>query len=333
MIGQRATVETGARLHFGFRNLSAERDRIYGSLGVALDEPRVVVSATPADTVVCQHETARKFARQAVSLLDVDGATVTVESALPRHFGLGSGTQLALATATAIAAAHDCTADIRALAPRLGRGRRSGIGVATFEAGGFVIDAGQPTETVVPDPPSRGEWTVPDVEVRRPVPSDWRFLVVQPDATPGKHGSDESRSLQAVAERAESSVSDEIDEIVGGDLLTALEAEHPARFGRAMAEIDVLNGSWFADEQQAIYRHPVDELIECLTECAAVFGAGQSSWGPAVYGLTTADRLDAARRAAERALAKARVDGTALMARASNTGHRITTGNCHDRNY
>lgn len=327
MIGQRATVETGARLHFGFQNLSAERDRIYGSLGVALAEPRVVLSAEPADTVACEHETARRFARRAVSLLDVDGATVTVESALPRHVGLGSGTQLALATAKAIAVAHGRSADLRVLAPELGRGRRSGIGVATFEAGGFVIDAGQPTETVVPDPPARGEWTVPDVDARRPVPSDWRFLVVRPDAPPGKHGPDESRSLRAVVDQADSGVSEEIHTIVTGELRTALEANQPARFGRAMAEIDALNGSWFADEDEDIYRHPVGQLIEHLTRSAAVFGAGQSSWGPAVYGLTTADRVRSARRAAERALAQVDTDGTTIMAPARNTGYDITISN------
>ena len=40
-----ATVETGARLHFGFQNLSLAHERLYGGIGVALAEPRLIVEA------------------------------------------------------------------------------------------------------------------------------------------------------------------------------------------------------------------------------------------------------------------------------------------------
>ena len=46
-----ATVETAARLHFGFGNLSLAHERLYGSYGVALTEPRLRVEAAPAAEV------------------------------------------------------------------------------------------------------------------------------------------------------------------------------------------------------------------------------------------------------------------------------------------
>lgn len=87
-------VSTGARIHFGFLNLSLARDRLYGGVGVALDEPRVVVAAEPASDVRCRHPAAREYAEQAVDLLGADGVDLSVERTLPRHAGLGSGTQI-----------------------------------------------------------------------------------------------------------------------------------------------------------------------------------------------------------------------------------------------
>src|SRR6056297_2859413 len=164
-----ARVAAGARLHFGFQNLSLAHQRLYGSLGVALDSPEAEVIADPAETVRCSHDDAREYVRRAVELLDVPGADVTVERTLPRHVGLGSGTQLALAVLAAVARASDRAARVRERAPALGRGGRSGVGVAAFEGGGFVLDAGHPTERFTTERPARGEWRVPAVAARHAV--------------------------------------------------------------------------------------------------------------------------------------------------------------------
>jgi predicted sugar kinase len=47
------------------------------------------------------------------------------------------------------------------------RGARSGIGIATFEQGGLVVDGGRGKQTLTPPVISR--MTVPD---------DWRFILV-----------------------------------------------------------------------------------------------------------------------------------------------------------
>ena len=70
------------------------------------------------------------------------GCRSTVTEHIPEHVGLGSGTQLALAVGVGLAAVCGIDADVREIASALRRGRRSGIGIAAFRAGGFVIDAG-----------------------------------------------------------------------------------------------------------------------------------------------------------------------------------------------
>ncbi|RBI64126.1 GHMP kinase [halophilic archaeon] len=316
-------VTVGARLHFGFQNLSLTHERLYGGVGVALDEPRVRVEATPARSVDCDHPAAREYARRAVDLLDAPGASVTVHEALPRHVGLGSGTQLALSVFAAVARAHDREPAVRERAPDLDRGGRSGVGVATFERGGFVVDAGHPVERFTADRPAPGEWSVPAVAARHPVPDDWRFVVALPDAEPGRSGDDEDDSMRSVVERADPAVADDVGAVLLRRALPAVTERDCETFGDAVAEIGRLNGAWYADEQGGVYRPPVGDVVARLRESSAVTGAGQSSWGPAVYGVTDRDRTDAAREAARSALDAAGCGGEVLVARPRNRGASV----------
>ncbi|WP_121822433.1 beta-ribofuranosylaminobenzene 5'-phosphate synthase family protein [Halostella salina] len=321
-----ATVETAARLHFGFGNLSLAHERLYGSVGVALTAPRLRVEATPADAVSATDDAAREYAERAAVLLNVPGAAVTVEQRLPRHVGLGSGTQLALAVYAAVARANGIDPDVRDAAPKLGRAGRSGVGVAGFEQGGFVVDAGHPTARFTTDRPADGEWQVPAVVARHELPEDWRFVLALPDADPGRSGDEEESSMRAVVERADPAVADEISGVVSRRLLPAAAEGRLSAFGDAVAEVGRLNGAWYADAQGGVYRPPVGTVVERLSDCPAVAGAGQSSWGPTVYGVTDATGVDAACESARDALRAAGVDGDVLVARVRNEGATVRGG-------
>ncbi|MGM0448454.1 MAG: beta-ribofuranosylaminobenzene 5'-phosphate synthase family protein [Methanobacteriota archaeon] len=340
-----ARASAGARLHFGFCNLSLSHERLYGALGVGLTAPRIVVDAEPAasvsvtvdgaagnspeptDVATGVRDDVRGYAAVAVDLLGVDGARVAVRESLPRHAGLGSGTQLAAATLAAVASAHGEPVRVRERAPALGRGGRSGVGVATFEAGGFVLDAGHPTARFTTDRPADGEWTVPPVAARHAVPDDWRFLLVEPEADAGRSGAAEDDAMRTAVERAEPGLADRIGGIVTRRVLPAVATGNAEAFGAAVAEIGRLNGAWYADEQGGVYRPPVGGVVDSLSGAAPVFGAGQSSWGPVVYGVTDAAHADAARDAGERALDAAGVGGEVSVVRASNEGALIDAGN------
>ncbi|WP_435194931.1 beta-ribofuranosylaminobenzene 5'-phosphate synthase family protein [Natronomonas sp. EA1] len=315
-----ARVSAGARLHFGFQNLSLAHERLYGGVGVALSEPRVTVTAEAHDELDCPDELVAEYASRACALLDVEGALVRVEETLPRHTGLGSGTQLALATLTAIADAHGVAVDVREHAPALGRGGRSGVGVAGFEAGGFVVDAGHPVEQFTTQTPAVGEWTVPPVVARHTLPGDWRFVLVVPDAPSGRSGNAEDESMRAVVERADPALGDELAGILSRRILPAVAEGDLAEFGAAVSAFGRLNGAWYADEQGGVYRPPAGELVNALSSSPAVVGVGQSSWGPAVFGVTDAARADAARAAGREALDRANVSGDVLVVSSAERG-------------
>ncbi|WP_137288272.1 beta-ribofuranosylaminobenzene 5'-phosphate synthase family protein [Natronorubrum halophilum] len=318
-----ATVSAGARLHVGFQNLSLARRRLYGGIGVGLEEPRVTVTAEPASGVECDDPLARAYASRAVDVLDVSGVALALEERLPRHVGLGSGTQLALSVLVATARAHDLDPRVRARAPAMGRGGRSGVGVATFEDGGSVVDAGHPTNRFTTEPPAEGDWTVPPVVARHDLPDDWRFLVVVPDAEPGRSGDDEDASMRSVVERADPAVADEIAGVVTRKLLPAAAEGRLEPFGEAVAEIGRKNGAWYADAQGGVFRPPAGTLVETLEECPVCTGVGQSSWGPVVYGVTDRDHAEEAEVAARAALRDNGLEGRVILSRSDSSGARV----------
>jgi len=317
------TVTATARLHFGFGNLSLAHERLYGGIGVSLAEPAVVVDAAQADDIVCSDERFERITRQAAALLDVEGAEVSVREQFDRHVGLGSGTQFALATLVAIAEAYDREVDPRAIAPDMGRGGRSGVGVATFERGGFVVDSGHPTERFTSDRPTDGTWSVPAVVSRHELPDDWRFVLVIPAARPGHNGPEEDRKMRDTVERADAGIADEVAGVLTRELLPAAAEGDARRFGNAAARIGRLNGAWYADEQGGVYRPPAGRFVEKLRECPVITGAGQSSWGPTVWGLTTRGRVDDAKTAAEMALGELQIDGEVRIGSPRNDGASV----------
>mgnify|MGYP000551383009 CR=1 FL=1 len=318
------TVTTAARLHFGFQNLSLAHERLYGGVGLALDEPRLAVSAERADEIRCDDAAAESYVRRVVDALDVPGAAVTIEERFPRHVGLGSGTQLALATLVAVVRAYDRTADARTYAPRLGRGGRSGVGVATFEDGGFVVDGGHPTERFTAEPPAEGDWDVPPVLARHDVPAHWRFVVVVPDTEPGQSGSEEDQSMRQAVERADPGIADEISTLLTRRLLPAIATRDRRDFGQAAARLGRLNGAWYADEQGGVYRPPAGSIVDALSRAPTVSGAGQSSWGPTVWGLTTDEHAPEAREAGVLALDEAGVEGSVRVVAPRNVGASLS---------
>ncbi len=332
----RVSVSAGGRLHVGFQNLSLARRRLYGGIGIGLAQPRVTVTARPADEIVVADPVARRYASRAVDLLEgVSGVELTVTEQLPRHVGFGSGTQLALSVLAATAEVYGREPRVRERAPALERGGRSGVGVGTFEGGGFVVDAGHPTDRFTTTPPADGDWTVPAVVARHGLPSDWRFVVVVPDAAPGRSGADEDESMRAVIERADPAVADEIAGIVTRRLLPAAADGRLEAFGEAIGAIGRKNGSWYADAQGGLFRPPAGVLVEELSACPVCSGVGQSSWGPLVYGVTDREHAEEARAAAERILDDTGIAGEVLVTEAAASGARVgqesVASECHNK--
>ena len=100
------TVETSARLHLGFLDLNGQAGRKFGSIGLALDQPRTRLSVRRSPKLQIEGPERGRVAGHLALLCDRLGLAqdyrVVIEEAVPAHAGLGSGTQLALAVAAGV---------------------------------------------------------------------------------------------------------------------------------------------------------------------------------------------------------------------------------------
>ena len=104
-------------------------------------------------------------------------------------------------------------------------------------------------------------------------------------------------------------------------LLPSLADADLATFGTALTAIQSITGRWFAAVQGGTFAKGwSEELIRRMTEWG-VSGVGQSSWGPAVYGIV--DGGDAGVRLAERLSAVVGTAGTVYQGPFRTEGARV----------
>jgi beta-ribofuranosylaminobenzene 5'-phosphate synthase len=266
------TVRATARLHLGFLDLHGGLGRRFGSLGMAVDGPETRVSLRPAPHRIVKGPEAERaewyLARLEAALGVPRGHALQVEEAIPAHSGLGSGTQLALAVGAAVRRLYRLPLDPGADAALLGRGMRSGIGIALFQSGGFVVDGGR-----------RPGGGLPPLIARLPIPECWRVLLIRDCARRGLFGPNEHAAFASLAEMPETQA-DRLCRLVVMQVLPALAEADLPRFGRAVSEIQRIVGEYFAPAQGGWCASPaVGAVLERLAEAGAA-AVGQTSWGP-----------------------------------------------------
>jgi beta-RFAP synthase len=269
-------VEAPARLHLGMLAVAGDGARRFGGLGVSVSRPSVVLEAEPAGDLSAEGadaERALEFARRCRDALELGGgARLRVLESIPPHAGLGSGTKLALGGAQALATLAGGALGAPALAHAAGRAARSAVGTWTFALGGLVVEGGVRRDSEHPAP----------LLAHYAMPEEWRIVLVIPDAEPGLSGAAEAQAFAALMPAAERSAT--IAQLVLTSLLPALVERDVEEFGAALNRVQQLVGDSFADVQGGRFHPRAAPLVEALLDGGAA-GAGQSSWGPAVYGV------------------------------------------------
>ncbi len=266
-------VRTGARLHLGFLDLAGDLGRRFGSFGLAIDGFETRIDIRRADRFAATGaEPARveRLVRMLRERFNLTGeVAVDVASAIPAHAGLGSGTQLALALALAFRRLNGLAPDADADAAALLRGARSGLGVALFAEGGFMLDAGRGPAT-----------DLPPIVSRLTFPPDWRVLLLIDAERDGAHGEAEAAAFAALPAFAAEGAGDICRRALMQVLPGVAEADFAA-FAEGLSAIQRRLGDHFAPAQGGgRFTSPrVGEIADVL-ERAGARGIGQSSWGP-----------------------------------------------------
>lgn len=311
-------VTAPARLHFGLFVSESEPApwpvtggllpvRRFGGVGLMVREPALVLRAEPAPTWTATGPHAERVlafaelvAARATGVSPVGPPLAfTIERAPPAHAGLGSGTQLGLAVARAIAALWHLPWTLPDLARWSGRGLRSGLGLHGFAQGGFLVEAGK-----------RSADDAALLLARHDFPPEWDIVLIQPPGHARMHGPAEQDAFAHLANTTDVAP---LARLVLLGLLPALLERDLHTFGLALHEFNRRAGAIFAPIQGGPYASPVlAALIDELT--AEGVAAGQSSWGPTVFAIAEPDRAAAlAERLRGRGL-------DAIITSAANTG-------------
>lgn len=275
----RVTVKTPSRLHFSMIDLRGDLGRIHGSVGVAIDRPNIVLEAETAPKIIVEGpraERMRAFAEAILAGSGVEGgAKFRLVSDLREHSGFGSGTQLGLAVGTALSKLHGLSLPVEEIALKLDRSMRSGIGTYAFKHGGFIVDGGRRVGR------RNG---IPPLLFRSEVPEDWLFVIGLPSIDQKHSGEVEDDAFKRLEPPPESLMG-EISRIILMKMVPAILERDIISFGEAMTGVDFKFGEFWVDVQGGLFSHPIIEAgVNFLLENGA-YGVGQSSWGPAFYGL------------------------------------------------
>ncbi len=288
-------IRTCARLHLGLLDNNGAQGRLYGSIGLAVSRPNLVLRAEAADKLLVEGLDPDRVAGYAQRFMHhfgiPAGAYLNLVAAIPEHVGLGSGTQLGLAVGAALARLAGLQPSIQEIASAVGRGLHSGIGIATFQHGGFVLDGGRRIVPNRPDDANLNEKSrqidtgrIPPVLMKYPMPRDWFFVTAIPATNRGLSGEKENRAFLQLPE-APSRVVEKISWVLLMKMLPALIEKDIVNFGKALTGIQYMVGDCFASVQGGRFSNPISEkIVDFLLDRGAA-GVGQSSWGPTVYGL------------------------------------------------
>ncbi|MDY8108097.1 beta-ribofuranosylaminobenzene 5'-phosphate synthase family protein [Fulvimarina sp. 2208YS6-2-32] len=310
-------ISAPARLHLGFLDPGANFGRRFGGIGLAIDGPATSLSiARHRETSVEGPEAARarSYLESLMAHLGLgEGYRVEIETVIPSHSGLGSGTQLALALSCALRTLEGRPLDVEGDSAILGRGQRSGLGAAFVTRGGLAVDGGKGEED-----------TPPPLVARFDFPDDWRVILVFETDLAGIHGEaelDAFASLPAFPRDA----AGEVSALTLMQVLPGLVERDIKTFGHGLARIQAIVGSHFAPAQGGVFTSRRVARAMDAVKAHGGHGIGQSSWGPTGFAFAPSEA--SARRIVERATADGALDGLAVrIAKGRNEGARIERG-------
>jgi len=273
----RIHIKTPSRLHFGIIDLSRSLGRSYGSVGLAIEGLGYEILAEKGEELKVlgpekDAEQARKIAEKVTQIYNIPHQVkINILKSIPMHVGLGSTTQLTLAVATAITKLYGVKASSVELAEKMGRGKNSGVGTYAFMNGGFIVDGGI----------KGGRF--PPLIFRHNFPEEWHFVIVTPEIERGLDEKTEEGLFKRIT--ASTDIARKICHSIVMKMLPSIVERDIESFGKVLTEVQRLVGEAFSPYQGGVFGSQVaSDIVNRMLEDGA-YGAGQSSWGPTVYGL------------------------------------------------
>jgi beta-ribofuranosylaminobenzene 5'-phosphate synthase len=326
-------IETPSRLHLTLIDLNGIYDRIDGGVGITIEKPCLRLEAQPADKGIevifskpdglakdLVDDYSLKIINSTTKVMESlkidDGFKFTVKTPYPPHSGLGSGTQLSLAVARVVCEMNDVEMKASDLAKIVGRGGTSGIGVESFENGGFIIDGGHKTvEKTKFLPSSASSACPPPIIARYDFPLDWKIILIIPNVERGVSGAEEIDAFNKYCPIPLGEV-EKLSHLLLMKLMPAVIESDLDSFGTAVNNIQDIG---FKRIENNLQNPLIDQIMNELRSTGAA-GVGMSSFGPTIYALTDTNErkiIDTAKNLLKN------VGGEIITTRARNFGAKL----------
>ena len=315
------TITTPARLHFSLIDLNGALGRIDGGFGLAIERPDFCITAERANGIHVADSVYQERAFHILARLQetysFPGIALEFTAEIPMHSGFGSGTQLSLGIAHAVNLLYGLGLSVLDLAHAVGRGGTSGIGVAAFETGGFIVDGGHryPEQKASFLPSAAvGHISPPPILLRYPFPA-WPLLIAIPNCS-RIYGEAELELFRTLCPQP-APIAPQLSHILLLQILPAILEEDMRGFGEALNQIQTFGWKRVEIDAQG---PELQQTLDFLQHNGAL-GAGVSSWGPAICAVS--QNIEELRQKTEAFLETLPKGGSCFVTRANNVGAQI----------
>lgn len=324
-------IKTPSRLHFTLIDLNGSYGRSDGGIGLTIQKPSFTLYGETSEkgitvdfdekinTESIKGECIKKInlaAEKVIKQFNIDnGFYFKVMEAYPDHSGLGSGTQIGLATSKLITESYGYDVGGWELGKIIGRGGTSGIGIFSFDNGGFIVDGGHNLKekgTFLPSAVSPAK--PPQLIGRYDFPEEWDVLVAILNHNKPITGDTEIDIFQKYCPVPKGEV-EQLSHLIFMNLIPfLLEKDLPA-FGDVINKIQTKGFKKVEINLQSLM---LRDLMNKIREFGA-YGVGMSSFGPAVYTIVDKNNKDIV-KAVEDYVGN---DGIVFTTKAQNHGYEL----------
>jgi beta-ribofuranosylaminobenzene 5'-phosphate synthase len=263
-------------------DLNGSIGRVDGGIGITLEEPSIEITADKNDVVEIRGDPDLKerMEKACEAICPGKGVAIDIIKSYWNHIGLGSGTQAALAAAQAISQLYDTDISPWDMAIKVGRGGTSGIGIGSFEYGGFLLDGGHRMSAKKAFLPSSFSKGIPPATLLANYDfPDWDIVLAIPPLK-GAHDLYEKDIFAKVCPIPLNEV-EKLSHIILMQMLPAILEKDLEVFGKAVNSIQETGFKKRELDLQPGTRELIDIIRDAGSPCA-----GMSSFGPTVYAIT-----------------------------------------------
>lgn len=324
-------IKTPSRLHMTLIDLNGSYGRADGGIGLTIEKPNFVLESETTEkgitvetsldnfnkSIIKEHS--QKIERSAQKLIDYfdiqNGYHFNIKETMHSHSGLGSGTQVSLATAKLICETEGININISDLGLIVGRGITSGIGTFAFDKGGFIVDGGYNLAYKGAVVPSEGDPTLkPKLIGRYEFPEEWNIVIAIPEADTSVTGKKEIDIFNEYCPVPKRDV-EQLSHLILMNLIPFILEKNIVCVGKV---IDKIQNLGFKKAEVSLQQKSVRDLMTLFRESGG-HGAGMSSFGPAVYTITDKDPKDLMKVAND----FVGEEGYCFATKAKNSGYEI----------